>query len=191
MNQMSNHILSTNVDSLPETIEWPGRGTATRLQSCGMSDYAKQGLNGTYSTTDGFLIYIRKEYVIDGVGYQRNLSCKAQFKNFTSPSFSKPEQAMVWLDLNLNKVRDIPTDVDWPGLGKAKVSHVTDKGYTVFKTECGLGKLIMKQCSISNSCPEGIKWIASYQGFSTKWLPFVSETIKCVEKMVGGKKDES
>ena len=177
-------VTDTNQHEFPEAIEWPGRGMATRLKPRGMSDYPRQGSNRIYSTPDGFLLYIRREYSIGGESYQRKLGCKAQSKNFTSPSFATPEEAMAWIDRQAACTTAIPSEVEWPGVGIAKITaQKSEKNYTFYKTDNG-ALLQMNRCAVSDQYPEGMKWIAQYQGSTTKWLPSAKCAIDDVMKKI-------
>jgi 5-methylcytosine-specific restriction endonuclease McrA len=177
------HVPPKNADDFPETIEWPGHGTAKRVMPRGMSDYPRLDNNRIYSTTDGFTLYIHREYTIAGESYQRKLSCKTQSKNFTSPSLPTIEEAMAWLEKQINHVPSVPDEVEWPGLGAAKIRGKTDKGYTLFKTSCGFGTLMMNRCAVTDEYPEGLRWVANFQGLSTKWCPSAKDAIfKAIEK---------
>jgi 5-methylcytosine-specific restriction endonuclease McrA len=175
------HVLS---QEFKDTIEWPGRGVAKRQPPRGMSDYSRLGNNAIYSTGTGFKLYLRREYVIEGKTHQHQLRCKAQSKNFTSPSFSTTEEAMAWVDRQMAFVPNIPSEIEWPGVGVAKLTdQKSDKNYRFFKTDNG-ALLQANPCSVSENYPEGLRWIAQYQGCTTKWMPSVNAAIEQVEKMV-------
>lgn len=75
----------------PESVEWPGHGTANRQQPRGMSDYARgAGIFGfaNYLTDDGYMLRFR-----DGIRWQ------AQYKGWTTKWFESAENAIN----NLNK----------------------------------------------------------------------------------------
>ena len=90
---MSNERICT----IPDSIDWPGRGVAHRVPSQGPDDYRNTGYNAVYVTNDGAML-VRMSYYVKDLLVAR---FQAKYKGSASSWHNTPEEAIAgWVVLN-------------------------------------------------------------------------------------------